>query len=239
MKQLDDYYLSVDEEDTVQMILVAVDELEKQFSVCAVKNDYSNLYAILHDYCYKIIGADEKIQVFAARHGFLAVLSNLIRKLSGQNKLSQDALIQFYETTKAIESWETLSDFFLNLPWFVEKIRALKFSHPMTKNEHVNDAIRLINENLANNDLTVFWLAEQLHITTTHMNNLFKMELDQTVSRYINQRVVEEIIYELTYNQKSLKQVRKQFGFTSASHFSQFFKRQTNMSPLQYIKNNR
>src|SRR5699024_7872380 len=93
-----------------------------------------------------------------------------------------------------------------------------------------------IAENLTANKLSVNWLAEQLGISATHLGNLFKLQIGETVSHYITKRKMDEIIFELTYTNQSLKVIREKYGYHNHSHFIQHFKKLQGKTPLKFIQ---
>lgn len=88
----------------------------------------------------------------------------------------------------------------------------------------------LINENYTSQKETDFY-AESLNITTHHLNHVVRRLRGSTVKKLVSQRIVLEAKRELSYGQKSIKEISYQLGFTDSSYFSRLFKKQTSFSP--------
>lgn len=88
----------------------------------------------------------------------------------------------------------------------------------------------LINENYTSQKETDFY-AESLNITTHHLNHIVRKLRGTTVKKLVSQRIVLEAKRELSYGQKSIKEIAYQLGFTDSSYFSRLFKKQTGFSP--------
>jgi len=98
----------------------------------------------------------------------------------------------------------------------------------------LDKALQLINENISSTKLSVNWLAEQLNVSTTHLSNLFRLNLGVNPSNYIAKRKITEITFELIHTSEPLAKIRKKYGFISHSHFIQFFKKHKGITPLKY-----
>lgn len=88
----------------------------------------------------------------------------------------------------------------------------------------------LINENYTSQKETDFY-AVSLNITTHHLNHIVRRLRGSTVKKLVSQRIVLEAKRELSYGQKSIKEIAYQLGFTDSSYFSRLFKKQTGFSP--------
>src|SRR5699024_4414863 len=119
-----------------------------------------------------------------------------------------------YGMIATIEKWENISEFLLSIPTFVEHLSTDIIREGMffIGNQHVEQALTIIDENLEGITLTVNWLAAKLNISTTHLANLLKNQLDETTSRYIKRRKIDEVIYELTYTKQSINLVSSKYG---------------------------
>src|SRR5699024_8755186 len=124
-------------------------------------------------------------------------------------------------------------------PFFTQMLKMITHSEPtlFVTNHHVKRAMRHIERNLKNEDLSVAWLAEQLDISPTYLTNLFKIETGNTASAYIAKRRLKEITYDLAHKHQSMTEVREAYGFKNNSNFIQHFKKHLGMTPFQYKQN--
>ena len=202
---------------------------QKKFKVC---EDY------LSDFCFKLLDLSELEQVFIARTFFISIITEIIRIHNRRNFLHPRVLSHGYEVIARIEKWENLSEYLLSIHWLVERLEKDIIADQILfeGSIHVEKALQLINHNLKGNNLSVKWIAEKLNISTTHLSNLFKLEIGYTVAHYITKRKIDEITYELSYTNKSLKEIREKFGYENHSNFIQHFKKHKGMTPLRFRK---
>ncbi|HLR54909.1 MAG TPA: AraC family transcriptional regulator [Pseudogracilibacillus sp.] len=210
---------------------------EQNVYSCIKTRQFSDVEGILEEFCEELIEMEDSIQLFVARTYFTSIISSIISTLVKKERLSNRSLVFAYRSISYIESWGTLTEYLLAIPWFVGQMKTLNEMNPfICHNPYVEKALYIIQHNIAESFLTVAWLAEELNISTTYLRNLFIIEIGQTASQYIYHKKMDEIVYELTHTNKSLKEVRDKFGFRNASHFSQYFKKGKKVTPLQFIK---
>lgn len=214
--------------------------LAEQNIYAYIKNrEFSKIEEILEGFCEELIDMEESIQLFVVRTYFTSIISNIISTLIRKERLSHRSLVFAYRSISYVESWNTLTEYLLAVPWFVEQVKMLNEMNPfVSHNPYVEKALQIIQHNVTEHHLNVSWLAEELNISTTYLRNLFMIEIGQSASQYIYHKKIDEIVYELTHTNKSLSEVRKKFGFRNASHFSQYFKKGKKVTPLQFIKRN-
>lgn len=192
----------------------------------------------LMDFCLQVIQIPEKNQLFVLKLFFSSIVTNLIRIQSMKEKVPSLVLEKSYHIIFQIEKWKTNSEFMLHITWFVEQIKSgVIIDHLIYRgNITVEKALTLIYHHLKSEYLSVKWLAEKLDISPTYVTSLFKKHLHVSASQYIAEKKIEAIMYELTHSNYSLHTIRKQFGFHNHSHFIQFFKKYTGLTPLQYLQ---
>lgn len=100
---------------------------------------------------------------------------------------------------------------------------------------HVMDTIHFIHQNLSA-QLSVAKLAELRSISPTTLNKLFRKELGVTVSRYIDDQLLQEARSRLCHTELSISMVSDSLGFSDQFYFSKKFKAGCGLSPLQYRK---
>lgn len=101
----------------------------------------------------------------------------------------------------------------------------------------LQQALRIIGEDFTLRSLTVEQLAARLHISTVHLNRLFRRELNSSVMAYITRQRMETARQLLTETLLSIEQVRMKSGYATSSAFIKAFVRHYGISPTQYRQN--
>ncbi|HEY9048166.1 MAG TPA: helix-turn-helix domain-containing protein [Ohtaekwangia sp.] len=82
----------------------------------------------------------------------------------------------------------------------------------------------------------VQFYASALHKSPKTLANVFALYGRKSPSQIIYDRIILEAKRLFYYTDKSAKEIYIELGFEDASHFSRFFKRQTNLSPSDFKK---
>lgn len=210
---------------------------EKVFNALRQRN-YEQCERYLSDFCFELVNIPEEEQVIILKTFFVSIINDMIKIKIRKRRLHSRALAYAYGMIYTIEQWSNISEYLLSISSFVENIKSNIISTEILfeGNHHIERALTLIDEHLEGKVLTVHWLAERLNISTTYLANLFKIHLDEKVSDYILRRKMDEVIYELTYTNKILHEIREKYGFYNKSHFIKVFKKYQGITPLQYMK---
>jgi len=78
--------------------------------------------------------------------------------------------------------------------------------------------------------------AQQLNIHVNHLNRAVKAVKNTTTTVVINTRILGESQRLLQHSDWNVSDIADGLGFTEVTHFNNFFKRKTNMSPTQFRK---
>lgn len=79
-------------------------------------------------------------------------------------------------------------------------------------------------------------LAEEAHVNKFYLAHAFKEEYGLSPISYLISRRIEESRYLLRETDMSLSQIARVLGFSSASYFSQSFRRAEGISPMEFRK---
>lgn len=114
---------------------------------------------------------------------------------------------------------------------------------------HIHDHERLLVENfrklvrksIANGDsnkrhLTIKNFAEQLNTHPNHLNAVVKRQKQKTAINFLHEQVCYEAQSLLQQTDVTMKEIAFMLGFSDASHFNHFFKKQTGVTPAMYRK---
>lgn len=73
-----------------------------------------------------------------------------------------------------------------------------------------------------------------LHISAGHLGEVVKAQSGKPAIKHLHERLVLEARRLLFYTQHPLKEIAFELGFSDASYFNRFFKRETGSTPAQY-----
>lgn len=76
--------------------------------------------------------------------------------------------------------------------------------------------------------------AEQLNIHPNHLNRAIKTTTGKTTTLYIAERLVAEAIALLKHTNWNIAEISYTLGFEEPAHFTNFFKKQTKLTPKYY-----
>jgi len=79
--------------------------------------------------------------------------------------------------------------------------------------------------------------AERLSVHVNHLNKVLKESTGQTTTAIISHRITQEAKILLKQTNWNISEVAYSLGFEEVAHFSNFFKKQTNASPIQFRSN--
>lgn len=81
--------------------------------------------------------------------------------------------------------------------------------------------------------------AELLHLSAGHLSEMVKAQSGKPAIKHIHERLVLEARRLLFYTPDSLKEIAFDLGFSDASYFSRFFRRETGLAPAEYRSSTR
>lgn len=84
----------------------------------------------------------------------------------------------------------------------------------------------------------VKFYADALHKSPKTLSNLFALYNHKSPLAVIQERVLMEAKRLLFYTDKTSKEIAAELGFEDANHFSKFFKKLTDCSPMEFKKRN-
>ncbi len=91
----------------------------------------------------------------------------------------------------------------------------------------------LLDKHFTENKTTSFF-AEQLHITTHHLNLIIKNVTGKTASEVIRARSILEAKRLLTFTDFTVSEIAAQLNYFDSSYFSKLFKAETNKTPAAF-----
>jgi len=98
---------------------------------------------------------------------------------------------------------------------------------------------KVIDNEQNENKLQAQYLAEQLNLHPNYLNSLIKSKTGKTVNDWISHQtlmIAKDFLLNTSY---SSKEIAYKIGFSEPTHFSRFFKKQTQLSPNTFRKLNK
>ena len=132
-------------------------------------------------------------------------------------------------------STEIIRSHFQGILWQVRRIYEKSVATP---SQRAGSAITarfqwLVNEWFLKKT-TVGEYAELLHVSSNHLSQTIKQTTGQTAKHIISQRRLLEAEYLLAYTNNSITDISNHLKFSEPTHFTKFFKKNTQQSPLAY-----
>lgn len=103
-------------------------------------------------------------------------------------------------------------------------------------NERLRKLETLIELHFKENKEVSFY-AEHLHISSRHLNNIIKEVSGKSISQILQHRLLVESKRLLMITEKSVSEIAYDLGFNDKAYFHRFFKKYTNLTPLQFREN--
>jgi len=76
--------------------------------------------------------------------------------------------------------------------------------------------------------------AGQLNVHVNHLNKAVKDTMQKTTSQIIAERVLQESKILLKHSNWNVGEIAYALGFTEVTHFNNFFKKHTQLSPTKF-----
>lgn len=103
--------------------------------------------------------------------------------------------------------------------------------------QRMKDILDYIDQNIESK-LSLNVLTDEFGVSTTSLNKLFKKEINTTVNDYINKAKINKSIELLKSEKYLIYEVAEMLGFSDYKYFSHVFKKYTNRTPTEFLKQN-
>lgn len=140
---------------------------------------------------------------------------------------SQQSVAIYFETQGIL--MQLISRFLASKKYKQKSIRSIP--------SKILDAISYIHLNLKN-ELSVAQLAQRAYQHPDYFSRLFFQYTGGRPLHYIHEKRIERAQYLLTTTSLTFSEVAEETGFENLPYFSKIFKKVTNLTPGQYIKQN-
>ena len=114
-----------------------------------------------------------------------------------------------------------------------EYARTHVFVEEKPQNRYIDRFVRLVDKDFKTHHDTRHYAAE-LCITPNYLNEIVQKQMSINPKCYLQNRIIQEAKVLLSYTNLSISEVADQLNFENPSYFIRFFRKQTNLTPLQY-----
>ena len=122
---------------------------------------------------------------------------------------------------------------YLMLMDFCERVDKARL--PEGISSEIFQSIRYIR-NHTNAPISVEEVAAFIHRSSSYLMRRFREEIGMSVGAFITRTKLEEACDLLTYDDRSLAEISAYLGYSSQSYFQNVFKKEYQMTPMQYRK---
>ncbi len=102
--------------------------------------------------------------------------------------------------------------------------------------EFLQELLRIIEDNLQDENLDVEFLCKRMHISRTKLYQKIKSISNQSVGEFIRTIRLKKAIYLMTHEGIPIGEVVDRIGMQSSSNFSRAFKKEYGQSPMQFMQ---
>ena len=107
----------------------------------------------------------------------------------------------------------------------------------MNNEDLVYKVNEIIEYNLSNSQLNGEYIARKVGMSRMHLHRKLKASIAQNSSEYILSFRINHAKVLLSSTQFSITDISRMVGFQDLSYFSKVFKREVQVTPIQYRKN--
>ncbi|SJZ49219.1 response regulator transcription factor [Selenihalanaerobacter shriftii] len=201
-------------------------ELVKEGEVDKIEKFVERLLNIIRTKDYSLVKF--KIRIIE----FLVSLSRTI------NQEAEIEICHFYFDELISESAEINSvDRFAE--WVKDKLKIVVDKVSKAYDEIDDNVIKKATNyihNHYNQDLTLKKVAKVVHLNKSYLSHLFKEEMEESFTNYLTQVRLKKAKEILKKSKDNITDVANQVGYQNANYFSQVFKKEFNLTPTQYRK---
>lgn len=145
----------------------------------------------------------------------------------------------------------TLSDFYIQKADLCKTVKEVSDLHPVMCEDYaarmknlrkkkvcslsIANCVDYIYDNL-HTRITIEGLASYVNLNPSYLSRLFKKEMGQSVSDYIQDTKINTAQNMLIYSEYSIAQISSILAFPSQSYFTKIFHAKTSFTPTQYRK---
>lgn len=166
---------------------------------------------------------------------YCIIMNTLMRKAAEQglvhplylDKVSSDIARKIELTGSTSDGIKLMTEMLSTYCRLVNKHSMTTYSLPIRK------TLICIDANLTG-DITLHTLADMQNISAGYLSTLFKKEVGQTLTEYVNRRRMKEATYLLRNTVLQIQTIAQHCGIPDVNYFSKIFKRYYGLSPKDF-----
>jgi AraC-like DNA-binding protein len=186
---------------------------------------------------YCLIDHDKEVSCVGFLFGSIDhILIPLKEEAQEKLKLLSAIFMDEFKTTDNIQN-EMLLALLKRLISYITRLARSEYVPEKKVQEEKYHLIRKFNllvETHFKEEHSVSFYAQQLFKSPKTLSNLFAIYNNKTPSQVIQERILIEAKRLLSYTSKTVKQITFELGFEDVSYFSNFFKKHTTLSPVEF-----
>ncbi|SBV97480.1 helix-turn-helix transcriptional regulator [uncultured Dysgonomonas sp.] len=109
-----------------------------------------------------------------------------------------------------------------------------KKSEPLTHREEIFQSFLRLLFRYYKKERTIKFYAQKLLLTPSHLSKVIKEASQRSVSQWIDEIVIMSAKAMLKSSDMTVSQIAEELNFANPSFFGTYFKKRTNLTPLQY-----
>lgn len=180
--------------------------------------------------------AREEVMLFAVE------VFGLLRTFCREHHLADNGLLPGKDDfLRSLQGMETIDEVERSLSELLDGARRCWEEIGKSSAAKIADKAReLIRRHYADPDLSLNWLAEQLHVSPFYLSKVFRKELNLSFSEYLGEYRLNMAKRMLDENPSlPLARVAEMSGFLDPYYFSKCFKKQFGLTPSRYVERKR
>lgn len=191
----------------------------------------NNYYPIVDSpWTYRWIGVSgSKAKEIFDQCGFK---NNYVFNYTKDNKID-NYFRNIFENCTSNKTFNALGSFYQLASLLIEESSNLNNSDINKNQSYIDAALTFIEENYEDN-ITVSDIATHLNIDRTYFYKIFKSAMLTTPQQYLIDFKLKKSCDLLRKSSYSINEISELLGFSSQSYFSKIFKKNLNISPIEY-----
>ena len=162
--------------------------------------------------------------------------NNFVNNLSNEQL---DLVLRYFDFLRALieeNQQKAALNMVSSLVYYLVECKANypKKLHTLSRSEQICGQFLTFVELHCNEQHSVGWYADQLHLAPKYLSNIIHKTLNTSPNALIDQAILRQAKSLLSSTSLSVQQISNQLGFQNQSHFGTFFKRQIGLNPSAF-----